>query len=289
MKIAFIGFGEAGRAFHQSLAATDPTLDFTGYDILVDQQGPTGTCAETMRSAGVAVARSAFEAIEGADWVFSAVTADQSLAAVKSAVPRLKAGQVLFDINSVSPQRKRDSAALVAPTGAAYIDMAVMAPVHPKGHRTAVLLAGPVDAALADEALRLGFAFDIVGPKAGAATAIKMVRSLFVKGLEAITVETLLAAEASGCLDYILKSLAGYYPGLGLPDFAHYQFERSTRHGKRRAAEMRESAVTLNDLGLTGALAGVTADVQEKMAGLEAPQDAGLAALVQSVLAQRRR
>src|SRR5262249_56453286 len=113
-----------------------------------------------------------------------------------------------------------------------------------------------------------GFAFEIVGPDVGAATAIKMVRSLFVKGLEAITVETLLAAAASGCLDYILKSLGSSYPGLGFPGFAEYQFDRTTTHGKRPAAEIRESAATLSDLGLHGKLAEAIADVQDEMGGL---------------------
>jgi len=290
MRIAFIGFGEAGRAFQQSLAAADAALGFAAYDILVDLEGPDGGSAAAMRTAGVDVARSVYEAVFRADWIFSAVTADQSLAAVKSALPHLRDGQALFDINSVSPQRKRDSAALLAPTGALYLDMAVMAPVHPQGHRTPVLLAGPVDDALSAKLGALGFAFEIVGPEAGAATGIKMVRSLFVKGLEAITVETLLAAHASGCLDYMLKSLAGSYPGLGLPDFAHYQFERTTRHGKRRAAEMRESAATLDHLGLHGPLAAAIADVQEKMGGLDAArgEDAGLRATLEGLLAKRR-
>lgn len=290
MRISFIGFGEAARAFRQSLAAADPTLDFSAYDILLDSEGLQGGCAEAMRAAGVEIARSARETVSGGDWIVSAVTADQSLAAVQSALPYLCAGQVLFDINSVSPQRKRDSAALVAPTGAAYVDMAVMAPVYPKGHCTPVLLAGALDQALTVELGRLGFVFQIVAAEAGAATAIKMVRSLFVKGLEAITVETLLAAYASGCLDYILRSLSGSYPGLGLPDLAEYQFERTTRHGKRRAAEMRESAATLDDLGLHGALAAAIADVQEKMGGLNTAdtKDGGLATMLEALLGQRR-
>jgi 3-hydroxyisobutyrate dehydrogenase-like beta-hydroxyacid dehydrogenase len=254
MRIAFIGFGEAARAFRQSLAATGPDLRFVAYDILLDSEGVDGNCAQAMRDHGVEIAGSPADAMAAADWVFSAVTADQSLEAVKSVAPHIGMGQVLFDINSVSPGRKRESTALLVPTGAIYVDMAVMAPVHPKGHRTPVLLAGPLDDFLAGRLRALDFAFEIVGPEPGAATAIKMVRSLFVKGLEAVTAETLLAASASGCMDYILKSLAGSYPGLDLPDFAHYQLERMLKHGKRRAAEMRESAVTLDDLGLHGPL-----------------------------------
>lgn len=288
MQIAFIGFGEAARAFQESLSTKEPALGFAAYDILLDTEGPEGPCCTAMRARGVDVAASYGQAISGADWIVSAVTADQSIEAVKSALTHLKPGQVFIDINSVSPRRKRDSAALLEPTGAIYVDMAVMAPVHPRGHRTPVLLAGPVNE------LRHGFAtldfnFEIVGQEAGAATAIKMVRSLFVKGLEAITVETLLAAAAAGCLDYILKSLSGSYPGLGFPDFAGYQFERMVKHGKRRAAEMRESAATLDDLRLHGRLAEAVAEVHERMGGLSGVPAAELRETVARLLAERRR
>jgi 3-hydroxyisobutyrate dehydrogenase-like beta-hydroxyacid dehydrogenase len=290
MKISFIGFGEAGQAFRESLATREPALSFAAYDILLDKEGVDGPCGQAMRAQGVEIASSARKAIAGADWVFSAVTADQSLEAVKALSPWIKTGQALFDINSVSPQRKRDCADLLRPTGATYVDMAVMAPVHPKGHCTSVLLAGPLEDALVQRILDLGFVFEIVASQPGAATAIKMVRSLFVKGLEAITVETLLAAEASGCLDYILKSLGGSYPGLGFPDFAKYQFERTTKHGKRRAAEMCETAATLDGLGLHGKLAEAIADVQEMMGGLyvEASRGQSLEATVEQLHALRR-
>jgi 3-hydroxyisobutyrate dehydrogenase-like beta-hydroxyacid dehydrogenase len=290
MKIAFIGFGEAGRAFHRSLSGKSPSLRFSAYDLLLDIEGMDGSCGQTMLDHGVDAAPSVEDAVWGADWIFSAVTADQSLEAAKAASPYLKPGQILIDINSVSPQRKLDSASLVRRSGAGYVDMAVMAPVHPKGHHTPALLAGPLDDGFVLRMRELGFTFEVAGPEAGAATAIKMVRSLFVKGLEAITVETLLAAEASGCLDYVLKSLSGSYPGLGFPDFAEYQFERTTRHGKRRAAEMRESAATLNHLGLYGRLADVIADVQERMGGLhsEVADGRDLEGTVRQVLASRR-
>ena len=288
MKIAFIGFGEAARAFQVSLSARNSGLHFSAYDILLDGEGAEGACAAAMCGQNVDIAASPAHAVASADWIFSAVTADQSLASVTSAAPHLRAGQVLFDINSVSPARKRQSAALLPP--GAYVDTAVMAPVHPKGHATPVLLAGPMDEALLERLRSLGFAFEIVGREIGSATAIKMVRGLFVKGLEAITVETLLAAQASGCLDTILASLAKSYPGLGFPDIARYQFERTTKHGQRRAAEMRESAATLDDLGLQGRLADAVADVQQAMgqAGTAAETSSGdLSATLAAVLAAR--
>ncbi|MDQ0314037.1 NAD(P)-dependent oxidoreductase [Amorphus orientalis] len=270
MKIAFIGFGEAARAFRESLAETDPALVFSAYDILFSSEGTAGVTAETARTAGVEVASGPAEAVADADWVISAVTASSSLDAARSVADALKAGQVFVDINSVSPARKQATAELVAGNGAVYVDMAVMAPVHPRRHRTPVLVAGSLPDPLVDAIRRLDFAFEIVGEDVGSATAIKMVRSQFVKGLEAITVETLLAAAASGCFDRVLSSLSASYPGLDLKTLAPYQFERTLKHGVRRAAEMRESATTVNELGLEGALGEAIADIQQRMGDLPA-------------------
>ncbi len=289
LSIGFIGFGEAARAFHQTLAAHDPGLRFCAYDILLGEPGMRAAIA----GRDVEVAETP-AALGHADWIVSAVTADQSLAAVEAIAPHLRAGRLVVDINSVSPGRKRASAALVEARGARYLDMAVMAPVHPRGHRTPVLIAGPAAAPLEPELKRLDFSFRVAGEAVGAATAIKMVRSLFVKGLEAVTVECLLAARASGCFDEVYGSLARDFPGLGWPDFAAYEFERTLRHGRRRAAEMRESAATIAELGLNGALAAEIAEVQERMGAADAPPpkaDAlsdGIAAVVESRLGKAR-
>ena len=288
MKIGFIGFGEAARAFQKSLAEADPALAFAAYDILLDSEGRHGPCAAAMKERGIAVVTSSPEGFSDCDWIVSAVTADQSLEAARAASAWLRPGQVFFDINSVSPQRKQESAAGLSGTGSTYLDMAVMAPVHPRGHRTPVLLAGTIGPSTTQVLDRLGFDFEVVGPEPGAATAVKMVRSLFVKGLEAITVEALLAAQASGCLDYVLKSLGDSFPGLGWPGFAHYQFERTLTHGKRRAAEMRESAATMAALDRNDRLADAIADTQARMGAMEAaPQpDADLAAVLAALVRQ---
>ncbi|WP_274425000.1 NAD(P)-dependent oxidoreductase [Chelativorans sp. YIM 93263] len=270
MSIAFIGFGEAARAFQESLAAEEPELRFSAYDILLDAPGSAGEMRAAMKERGIEIC-DAPAGLSTADWVISAVTADQSGNAIDALSPHLKPGQLVIDINSVSPQQKRANAALVEQKGAGYLDMAVMAPVHPRKHRTPVLIAGASAEALRARLDALGFDYAVAGESPGKATAIKMVRSLFVKGLEAITVETLLAAEASDCFDAVYQSLSRDFSGLGWPDFAAYEFERSLRHGRRRAAEMRESAATVEELGLNGALATEIAEVQERIGRTQAP------------------
>ncbi|MEZ0168959.1 DUF1932 domain-containing protein [Microvirga sp. TS319] len=267
MKIAFIGFGEAARAFTDTLKGKGEAEFVAAYDLRQDE-----AMAAEARSRGLRFEQSVKATIEGVDWVFAAVTADQSLEAAKSALSALKPGQLYIDINSVSPGRKRETAALVEATGASYLDMAVMAPVHPRGHATPVLIAGKTADALEPILAAHGFAFETVGHEVGAATAIKMVRSLFVKGLEALTVETMLAARASGCLDRVMGSLAETFPGLGWPKNIEYMFERTLRHGIRRAAEMREVAKTYDELGFVGRLADAVADVQENQGTIDAKE-----------------
>lgn len=282
MKIGFLGYGEAARAFHEGLARPDHA--FLAYDIKLSEQG-SGMREAIVERGGVAC--DTIAGLAEADWVFSAVTADQSLLAVTPLLPHLRQGQLVIDINSVSPERKRQTSAAVEQAGARYVDMAVMAPVHPRKHRTPVLIAGADATRLLPDLLELGFSASVAGDRPGAATAIKMVRSLFVKGLEAITVETLLAAEASGCFEEILASIAGSYPGLDWPRFAEYQFERTTTHGRRRAAEMRESAATLDALGLHGALADAIADVQQRMGQAGRREEGDLRGVVGAVLRAR--
>ncbi|RVV97887.1 NAD(P)-dependent oxidoreductase [Mesobaculum littorinae] len=287
MKIGFLGYGEAARAFRATLAEHDPGLDFLAWDIALHRQGAS-EMSRAIEADGVGLTDPA--GLGAADWLISAVTADQSLEALTSMTPHLRQGQVVVDINSVSPGRKRDSADLVTGRGARYLDMAVMAPVHPRGHRTPVLCAGPLDG-IGDQLDRLDFAWRKAGDDVGQATAIKMCRSLFVKGLEAITVECLLAAEASGCFDEIHASISDSFPGLGWPDFAAYEFERTLRHGARRAAEMRESAATVSELGLNGALASEIAAVQDAMGAADAapPDRDNLRAGIRAVLNARRK
>lgn len=267
MKLAFIGFGEAARAFRQSISALAPQTVFSAYDILLES-GSAAEMADAMRDACVSVARTPAQAIADADWIISAVTADQSHVAAQSAAPHLRQGQVYMDVNSVAPDRKRESSRLIGVAGATYVDMAIMAPVTRLQHRTPVLIAGPVAGDIEEKLRALEFDFKIVGDEPGLATAIKMVRSVFVKGLEAITVEALLAAEASNCAGEILNSLSKSYPGLGWPEFAEYEFERVLTHGRRRDAEMRECAATLTALGLHGPLASAIADIQGFMGAI---------------------
>jgi 3-hydroxyisobutyrate dehydrogenase-like beta-hydroxyacid dehydrogenase len=267
VKLAFIGFGEVGRTCARTLKEAGAGID-AAYDLLFVGNANQNASEEEAARLGVRTCRCSAEAIGGADWIVSAVTAHSSLAAAEDAARHLAKGQVFIDLNSVSPGRKRAASEAIAKSGARYVDMAVMAPIMPDGHRTATLVAGPGVAEIAGALDRLGFRYEIVGENVGDATAVKMVRSIFVKGIEAVIVEGLLAGALSGTLDCVVPTLRKTFPGLDWSKLPSYNLERMTRHGIRRAAEMRESAATVAELGLDPGLVKAIAESQQRIGDL---------------------
>lgn len=265
-RIAFIGLGEAGQTIGRGLLAQGARL--SACDILFDDPANQGRLKKTAEALGVSVAKDHAAAIADADIVFLAVTASSSLAATKSCVPGLRKGQLFLDINSVSPQRKIETAALVAPTGAAYVDVAVMAPVAPYDHKVPCLIGGPGAEALLPRARALGMKMEFVSAEVGQASAIKMFRSIMIKGLEALVVESMVAASEYKVEERVLASLKETFPSLDWEKLSGYMLERVVSHGKRRASEMREVAETLKGIGMDPLMAAATAARQQWVADL---------------------
>jgi len=266
-RIAFIGFGEAGQTIGRGLLAQGAQL--CAYDILFDDPADQGRLRGVAESLGVAVSENHAGAVKDAGIVFLAVTASSSLGAARSCLPGLARGQLFLDINSVSPQRKIETAALIAPTGAAYVDVAVMAPVAPYDHKVPCLVGGPGAEALQPRARALGMKMEFVSPEVGQASAIKMFRSIMIKGLEALVLESMVAASEYKVEERVLASLQETFPSLDWEKLAGYMIERVVSHGKRRAAEMREVAETLRGIGLEPIMASATAARQQWLADLD--------------------
>ena len=265
--IAFIGFGEAGQTLSRGLAqeAAKPTL--RAYDILFGK--PAGTRLEAAaKELGVGLAGNHVDAVREANLVMLVVTASSSLEATRSCLPGLRRGQLFLDMNSVSPKRKLETATLIAPTGALYVDCAVMAPAAPYLHKVPCLIGGPGAAALGPRAAALGMKMELVSDVVGQASAIKMFRSIVVKGLEALLVESMTASAEYGVEDRVLASLKETWPGIDWQKLSGYMIERVVTHGKRRAAEMREVSETLQSIGMAPTMAAATAERQQWVADL---------------------
>ncbi|MFY9599057.1 MAG: DUF1932 domain-containing protein [Pseudolabrys sp.] len=264
-RISFIGFGEAGQAIASGLRGAGIER-IAAWDILFPEPAGAGLKAagETM---GVRMASSAGDAVRETDMVISAVTAASSVDAARSVAPHLSGRPYYLDINSVSPGRKQETANLLG-DGARYVDVAVVAAIHPARHRTPLLISGPHAEEISPLLRELEMQLTVVGPEIGSAAAIKMIRSVMIKGIEALTLECFLAASRAGVLEEVTASLKNNYPTLDWTKIADYNLERMASHGERRAAEMEESAATLRELGLDPLMVDSTVKRQREMGAI---------------------
>jgi 3-hydroxyisobutyrate dehydrogenase-like beta-hydroxyacid dehydrogenase len=264
-RISFIGFGEAGQAIASGLRETG-IEQIAAWDILFpDAAGaPLRAAAESM---GVRPAASAADAVAATDMIVSAVTAASSLDAARSVAGHLDGNPYYLDVNSVSPGRKQETARLLGGK-ARYVDVAVIAAIHPARHRTPLLIAGPHAEEVSSLLRELDMQLSVVGADTGQAAAIKMIRSVMIKGMEALTLECFLAATRAGVLNEVTASLKNNYPTLDWAQIADYNLERMASHGERRAAEMEESAATLRELGLDPLMVEATVKRQREMGAI---------------------
>ena len=264
-RVSFIGFGEAGQAIASGLRESGIER-VAAWDILFPESA--GAKLKTAgEKFGVRLASSAADAVAQTDMIISAVTAASSLDAARSVAPHLTGNPYYLDINSVSPGRKQETAKLLGEK-AHYIDVAVIAPIHPKRHRTPLLISGPHAETISPLLREMEMQLSVVGNAVGGAAAIKMIRSVMIKGIEALTLECFLAAERAGVLDEVTASLKNNYPSLDWSKIAEYNLERMASHGERRAAEMEESAATLRELGLDPLMVDSTVKRQREMGAI---------------------
>lgn len=284
--VAFVGFGEAATAFASGWSNNGPR-DLRAYDIKANDSAARAEMRARYAAHGVTEAETIADALAGADAVFCVVTADQALAAAEAAAPLLAKGALWFDCNSCSPGTKRRAAKAIEATGGRYVDVAVMAPVNPKKHHVPLLISGP-HAEVADSVLRaLDMKPRCVGDDIGRASSIKMLRSVMIKGMEALVAECFLSARRAGVEEEVIGSLEASDPDIKWRSRGAYNLERMMVHGARRAAEMEEVARTVNELGLGGDMAAATARWEARIASLEAdPGDDDLLARADTILSR---
>lgn len=251
MVTGFLGFGEVAQAF---VGDTGWVGKVTAFDVKTCTRSTRAEKLSEYSSNGVLPADVPSDIAPVADVVFSLVTADQSELAAQSIAGSLSEKTFYLDMNSVAPNTKRATAACISHYGGTYVDVAIMAPVHPGRLDVPLLVSGPSGARAVDLLQARGFKnVRLVGEKVGDASAIKMIRSVIIKGLEALTAECVLAASAAGVTDEVLASL-----GPDWMDKANYNLDRMLVHGRRRAAEMREVCQTLQDLGIEPKMSSAT-------------------------------
>jgi 3-hydroxyisobutyrate dehydrogenase-like beta-hydroxyacid dehydrogenase len=248
-RIGFVGFGEAG--FHIGGGLRGAGIGgIVAYDTNSETPGLSEKIRRRAAETGTRLVRSNADLTGAVDIVISTVTANQALAAAQQTAPGLGPGQLYADLNSVSPVLKQTIDRVISDTGARFVEVAVMAPAPPYGHKVPMLVGGAGGAEFVERMTPFGMRMEFTSARVGEAAATKMCRSIIVKGMEALLTECVLGASRYGAEERVFRSLAETFPGLDWAEMATYMVGRVVVHGERRAREMEEVAETLRSSGV---------------------------------------
>src|SRR5258707_10142439 len=264
--VGLVGYGEVGRIRPEALRRQD--VKVTAYDIKLRSDQAGGALRDRASSHGVALASSHADLAAGSDFIVSPVTASQAVPVAQACAPAVQQGAWFLDFNSASPGAKQRAAALIDGKGGRYVEGAVMTSIPPKRIKVPLLLGGSGAEELAPLLVALGFDAKVASEQLGVASAVKMCRSVMIKGLEAMVIESFTTARAYGVEDAVLASLKETYPGIDWEKQGAYFFQRGIEHGRRRSEEVREVAETVREIGLSPWPAQGTAERQAWVADL---------------------
>ena len=264
-QIGLVGYGEVGRILAEDLRRQGVAV--VAYDLKLDL-GQGAALREHAAAHDVRLAVSHAELAASADLIVSAVTASQAVPVAQACAPSVKPGAWFLDFNSASPGAKQRAAEAVDAAGGRYVEGAVMTSIPPYRIKVPLLLGGPQAAALQPQLAALGFAATVASDRLGVASATKMCRSVMIKGLEAMVIESFTAARHYGVEDAVIASLRETFPGIDWEKQGAYFFQRVIEHGRRRSEEVREVAETVREAGLTPWSAEGTAERQAFVADL---------------------
>lgn len=266
LRVGLLGYGEVGKRFGADLHEGGVDRIST-FDLLLLDPNAQASMHDHARQHGIAPVDSTTALVERSDLVVSAVTAAEALNAARAAAATTMSGKWFLDINSTSPATKSECARAVTAAGGHFVEAAVMTSVPPHGIRVPMLIGGPHADELRGTLTALGFNATPISDEIGVASAVKMCRSVIIKGMEAIVIESFTAARAFGVEAQVLASLRETFPQINWERQGDYFFSRVIQHGKRRAEEMRASAETVASTGIDGIMADAASRRQAFIAG----------------------
>ena len=268
--LGLVGYGEVGKIFCAGLKSLPGVTAIAAWDSKFAGAATRDVELAHAAQSGVQACLSMQALCASATLILSAVTASNTLAVAREAALYIRPGSVFLDLNSASPGTKQQCAAAIEAAGAHYVEAGVMTSVPPCGIKVPMLLGGAKAADLAQQLNAWGMNAKVVSEKLGVASAIKMSRSIMIKGLEALVIESYATARAYGVEDYVLPTLQETFPSIDWDKQGAYFVSRVVQHGKRRAEEMREAANTVREAGFEPLMTQAIAAKQQWVADLAA-------------------
>lgn len=243
MQVAIIGLGEVGRCYAKPLQES-------GVEVVLCEARPSPAAFEMASAWGLTVHSAAGPWLASADWVLSCVTGAQALPVAEQSALHMKRGAGFADLTTASPAVKRAAAGKVAEHGVQYVDTAIMGAISLHGVKTPLLAAGQGADAFQGLIGSAGGKVQVIDDGvAGDAISLKILRSVFTKGMEALAVELLTSAEKQGVREKLYEQLSDI-DRTPLRSFIDMLVRTHVIHAKRRAHEVHDAQQELASQGL---------------------------------------
>ncbi|MDR2908433.1 MAG: DUF1932 domain-containing protein [Oscillospiraceae bacterium] len=266
MTIGFIGFGEAAYCISSGLQAQGVT-DILAYDSMEHHPTMGNLIAQRAKETGVTLC--GLEAVAKADVLFGAVPSSYALEVAKSVLPYLRKGQIYADVSASTPKVKQQIWALVKDTGILFADAAMLGSLPQDKHRVPITASGNGASAFQEAMTPYGMRITYVQGEAGAASAIKLMRSVFMKGLASLMVEMLQGADAYAVTGDVVASIAKSMDGIAFTQHLDRLVTGTAIHAVRRSAELKGSIEMLTECGLDSSMAKASKEKHDLLAAFD--------------------
>ena len=257
MILGFIGFGGAGYGLAKGLRQAG-LAEILFYDRLQETPPYAEVIRRHAEETGAVPTAGMEELLSRVEVVFSCVTGAMAVSVAEKAAPFLRKGHLFVDVNTAAPQVKEQAAGMVEKTGAEFVDAAMMGAIPTFLHRVPILATGRGAERFQAVMQPYGMTIRVIGAKPGQASAVKMFRSIFMKGLLSLFLEMLTATHRYGVDEMVLGSIAESLDGIPFLETARVQMTKGVVNANRMAHEMEDVLETLKDLGVPGTMTEAT-------------------------------
>ena len=267
LSIGFLGFGEAGYGIAKGLKASGLKQIFV-FDKFQNVSPHKQLIRSRIQDADVIMVSKVKKLAASSELIFSTVTVSRAMEIAEEIAEFLNPGHIYVDMNSTSPQTQKKISKIINKSGAAFIDAALMGAIAFFGHQIPVLAAGESAAVFQRKLSSYGMDIRCIKGEPGSASAVKMLRSVYMKGIEALLLETMTAAQRYRISELVVESIAQSMETKPFMETVNMLITTNAIHSERRSKEMEEVAATLTEKKIDPVMTEATRRVLQWSASL---------------------
>ena len=270
IRLGLLGFGEAAARLAMDFSQAG-FKDITAYSRSGAKAQPGDPVYQRAEAAGVKLAKSVGTLAKKSDIIIALTPGKAAVPALKKILKYLRPDHLYVDASSNSAHNMEQAAALIG-NAARFVDASVMGPVDIMGLKVPFVASGPHAAEFHDRMTPHGMVITVVGNNPGDASAMKLIRSVLMKGLAMLLLETMEAAQRRNILDAVIEDSSVTFNDIPFQKIIKRYIGGTAVHCERRIHEMKECLELLQDMGSTDRATKSTIAMLRDMVKMGMPQ-----------------